>query len=167
MAARRGKTKKLTDLSLNDIQNFGMRIGQLLLPGDIILLNGDLGAGKTTLTQSIARGLGVPDEYYVTSPSFALLHEYPGRYPLYHLDCYRLRDEDDIEDAGLSEYLYTKTGVCVIEWASRLGRLAPPDSLRVELVVLQENTRQMLLEWYGEKWDQRIETVTEVLNYSD
>ncbi len=142
-------------------ERFGLRIGQLLIPGDILLLTGDLGAGKTTLTQSIARGLMVPEKYYVTSPSFALLHEYPGRYPLYHLDCYRLSGEDDIEAAGLSEYLETRTGVCVIEWAARLGSLTPEQYLEVQLVVLKEDTRQVTIGWHGERWSQRIEAITQ------
>lgn len=88
---------------------FGYRLGQLGRPADLIMLIGDLGAGKTTLTQSIARGMGVADEYYVTSPSFNLLHEYPGRLPLYHMDCYRLGDEDDVEEQAWPS-IFARTG---------------------------------------------------------
>src|SRR5210317_1033098 len=80
--------------SLADTRTLGMVLADISEPGDVILLSGDLGAGKTTLAQFIAEGLQVPAEYYVTSPSFALMHEYPGRIPLYHIDCYRLEGED-------------------------------------------------------------------------
>ena len=75
-------------------------------------------AGKTTLTQSIAQGLEVPEDQYVSSPSFALLHEYPGRIPLFHLDCYRLAGEEDVEGAGLADYI-GGPGLTVIEWPDR------------------------------------------------
>ena len=80
----------------------------------------DLGAGKTTLTQFIAAGLEVPPDCYVISPSFSLMLEYPGRIPLYHLDCYRLTGEDDVEGSGLMDYIVAD-GLAVVEWPDRLG----------------------------------------------
>ena len=164
MADNTTRTKKLDIHSLAETEKVGLHIGRLLIPGDILLLTGDLGAGKTTLTQSIARGLDVPDEYYITSPSFALMHEYPGRCPLYHFDCYRLSGEDDIEDAGLSEYLETRAGVCVIEWATRLGSLTPDNALRIEIISLADEKRQILFTDYGLHWFHRIDIVEEILN---
>lgn len=164
MAENTIRKKKLDIHSLADTERVGVRIGQLLTPGDILLLTGDLGTGKTTLVQSIAQGLDVPDDYYITSPSFALMHEYPGRCPLYHFDCYRLSGEDDIEGAGLSEYLETSTGVCVIEWATRLGRLTPDNYLKIEIISLQDEKRQILFESHGPNWGQRIETIAEVFD---
>jgi len=146
--------------SLAETKSVGLKIGKLLKAGDTLLLSGDLGAGKTTLTQSIAKGLDVPDEYYVTSPSFALMHEYPGRCPLYHMDCYRLSGEDDIEGAGLSEYLATRSGVCIIEWPDRLGSLTPENYLYVQILSLQENQRQIIFEGHGAGWSERVETLT-------
>ena len=104
--------------SLVETEAFGHRLGQLAEAGDVICLDGDLGAGKTAMTQAIARGLGVPASCYVTSPSFAIFHEYPGRLPLYHFDFYRLRGSDDVEDLGFEEFFYL-SGCTVIEWSVR------------------------------------------------
>lgn len=142
---------------------FGKHLGRLLVPGDIVLLYGDLGAGKTTMTQSMADGLDVPESYYVTSPSFALMHEYPGRCPLYHIDCYRLSGEDDIEGAGLLEYLETRTGVCVVEWPERLGSLTPETALEIHIQVLQNEQRRLILAAHGPDWKQRIGRIKNVM----
>lgn len=149
--------KELELFSRAETDSIGRRLGKLLLPGDTVLLTGDLGAGKTTLTQSIARGLGVPEESYVSSPSFSLMHEYPGRYPLYHFDCYRLEGEDDIEGAGLSEYLATQEGVSVIEWADRLGTLTPDDPLTIEIILLEGERRRMIFTSTDGGWKKRME----------
>ncbi len=156
------RTTTLEIGTLADTERIGRRIGQLLVPGDKLLLTGDLGAGKTTLTQSIAKGLDVPKEYYVTSPSFALMQEYPGRCPLYHFDCYRLSGEDDIEGAGLSEYLTTTNGVCVIEWAARLGRLTPDNALIIKIILLEGEKRRLVFEKYGTAWAGHVETIAQM-----
>lgn len=109
----------------------GRAIGRAAEPGDIILLSGDLGAGKTTLTQAIARGLGIQER--VTSPTFSLLHEYDeGRVPLYHFDLYRLKEED-IAAQAFPDYWEDGDGLAVLEWAERLGSLTPPDRLAIHL----------------------------------
>lgn len=118
--------------NLEETRFFGGKLGELALPGDVICLDGDLGAGKTTLTQAIARGLEVPDSEYVTSPSFAVLHQYPGRIPLYHMDFYRLHDALEILDLGLDEY-FSLSGLTVIEWPSRASGILPDD--RLELTI--------------------------------
>ncbi len=158
------QTTTLEIASLADTQRLGLQIGQLLIPGDKLLLTGDLGAGKTTLTQSIAKGLDVPKEYYVTSPSFALMQEYPGRCPLYHFDCYRLSGEDDIEGAGLSEYLTTARGVCVIEWAARLGSLTPDNALTIKIILLEGEKRRFVFETCDAVWTRRMETIAEAFD---
>jgi len=145
--------------SLATAEKLGRHLGRLLVPGDVLLLSGDLGAGKTTLTQSIARGLEVPEEYYVTSPSFALMHEYPGRCPLYHIDCYRLSGEDDVESAGLLEYLETRTGVCVVEWPGRLGSLTPKNFLEIHILAVKEEQRKLTLVGHGPDWAQRVVSI--------
>lgn len=130
-AGRYGKmmeTNKIYLKSLTETMRFGEKLGELALPGDMICLEGDLGTGKTTMTQAIARGLGVSDSCYVTSPSFAIFHEYPGRIPLYHMDFYRLQDVSEIEDLGFEEYFYL-SGLTVIEWSDRAGDLLPVDRL--------------------------------------
>ena len=98
---------------------FGERLGQCLKPGDIVLLFGDLGAGKTTLTQGLCRGLGMIKSEYTRSPTFTLVNEYNGNIPIYHIDLYRLDSFPEIEALGLEECLYSN-GVSIIEWAEKL-----------------------------------------------
>lgn len=107
---------------LEETKEFGIKIGNILKGGDIVCLNGDLGAGKTTLTKSIGLGLGVTD--YITSPTFTLINEYSGRLPVYHFDVYRLENADELYDLGFDEYFYGK-GVCIIEWADKIEKLLP------------------------------------------
>src|SRR3972149_1751996 len=101
-----------TSHSLGRTRSIGMRLGGLAVSGDVILLTGELGTGKTCLTQGIAWGLGIED--YASSPSFVLVREYRGRLPLYHVDFYRLERLEEIAGLGLDDYLYGN-GVCVIE----------------------------------------------------
>ena len=126
-----------------------------LKSGDVLLLYGPLGAGKTTLTQALARGLEVGEEQYVSSPSFALLHEYEGRLPIAHMDLYRLADEDDIEASGLAEYL-EYDGVSIIEWPERLGDLMPESRLELVLEPIDAEIRHIGLRAQGEGWEKRL-----------
>lgn len=139
---------RLTLAGLAQTQAFGRQLGRLARPGDIILLTGDLGAGKTTLTQAIGTGLAVPDHCYITSPTFSLLHEYPGRIPLYHMDLYRLAGEEEIEELGFEEYIYGH-GLTVIEWPERLGDLTPRDYLEIQLASPSPETRELTLIAHG------------------
>ncbi|RWX50986.1 tRNA threonylcarbamoyladenosine biosynthesis protein TsaE [Candidatus Electrothrix marina] len=107
------------------------------------------------MTQFIAQGLEVPDDQYVSSPSFALMHEYPGRIPLFHMDCYRLAGEEDIEGAGLADYI-GGPGLTVIEWPDRLGNLQPEERLDLTLEAVDEATRICLLQPHGDSWQSRI-----------
>lgn len=120
----------------------GRIIGEQLLAGDIVALTGELGAGKTCLTQGIARGLGVPEQYFITSPTFTLINEYPGRLPLYHFDLYRLQGGMDMEGLGCEEYLFGK-GVSVIEWAEKARDILPDESISISLTYLDENERHL------------------------
>lgn len=146
--------------SLEETCAFGMAIGALAAPGDIMTLTGTLGAGKTTLTQAIGRGLEVPDSFYITSPTFSLLHEYPGRIPLYHMDLYRLGGEEEIEELGFEEYLYGP-GLTVIEWPERLGSLMPAERLAIELRFAGETARNAVLSAFGAKWLAKIAQAAE------
>ena len=134
----------------------GRWLGRIARNGDVILLYGNLGAGKTTLTQAIGVGLDVPAGQYITSPSFALMHEYPGRIPLYHMDFYRLSGEEDVEGAGLIDYV-GGPGLTIIEWPDRLGSLQPADRLDIELQAAGETERTCILRPHGLSWSARIE----------
>lgn len=129
--------------TLQETEKIGLLLGSLARKGDILLLEGDLGAGKTTLTQSIARGLGVDEKEYVTSPSFAILHEYEGRIPLFHMDLYRLGGEDEVVDLGFDEYFFGN-GLCVIEWPSRAGDLLPPHVCSVTILLQEDDVREFV-----------------------
>ncbi|MFH1216850.1 MAG: tRNA (adenosine(37)-N6)-threonylcarbamoyltransferase complex ATPase subunit type 1 TsaE [Pseudomonadota bacterium] len=135
--------------TLDDTLRFGRHLGRTARPGDIFTLSGDLGAGKTTLTQAIGQGIEVPPEYYITSPTFSLLHEYPGRIPLYHMDLYRLGSPDEIEELGFEDYIYGN-GLTVIEWPDRLEHLMPPGRLDIRLSIVTETSRSALLNAHGE-----------------
>jgi len=141
--------------SLKQTEALGKVLGAEVEPGDIITLEGVLGAGKTALTQAIARGLGVDPRIYVTSPTFSLLHEYQGRIPLYHLDLYRLAGEEEIESLGFREYFYSK-GLTVIEWPERLGSLTPGERLHIELVISAETSRTANLTGHGNAWQKKV-----------
>ncbi len=130
----------VTTHSADETIEFGRRLGAALRPNDVIALTGQLGAGKTTLIQGIAAGLGVRD--YVTSPTFIIINEYEGRLPLYHIDLYRLDEGLAVADLGIEEY-FTRGGVCVIEWAERLGGLLPPGAEKIELEVVSEQERKI------------------------
>jgi tRNA threonylcarbamoyladenosine biosynthesis protein TsaE len=140
--------------TLADTLAFGRLLGQAAQPGDVICLDGDLGAGKTTLTQAIAQGLEVPADEYVTSPSFAILHEYQGRIPLYHMDFYRLTDVADIQDLGLDEYLFL-SGLAVLEWCERAGDLVPATRLKITMTTLPDESRMLICDPGVGSWQER------------
>ena len=141
--------------SLKRTEELGISLGKIVESGDVITLHGPLGSGKTTLTQAIGRGLGVDPRIYITSPTFSLLHEYQGRIPLYHMDLYRLADEDEIESIGLQEYFFGN-GVTVIEWPGRLGSLMPPERLDLVLVISGEASRTAYLTEHGDLWQKKV-----------
>ncbi|MDE7191413.1 MAG: tRNA (adenosine(37)-N6)-threonylcarbamoyltransferase complex ATPase subunit type 1 TsaE [Clostridia bacterium] len=118
---------------LEDTAYLAQKIAERLNGGEVILLNGQLGAGKTTFTKCLAKSLGVKDT--VTSPTFAFMKEYSGRLPLYHFDLYRVADEDELYELGLNEYLYMD-GVCVIEWNKFEG---VPDPIIIDVSTLDDS----------------------------
>ena len=99
-----GSQFKITTQTAQETQKLGIKIGQRITHPLVIGLSGDLGSGKTAFVQGLAEGLEVPGEYYITSPTFTLINEYPGRFPLIHIDLYRLDDIRDLEDIGLDEF---------------------------------------------------------------
>ena len=126
--------------SPEETYNLGVRLGEQLMPGDIIDLNGDLGPGKTQLTKGIAEGLGVAD--YITSPTFTIVNEYEGRLPLYHFDVYRIEDIYEMNEIGFEEYLFGN-GVCVIEWGDMVRELLPYDVIDIYISKVDEVTRRI------------------------
>ncbi len=124
--------------SVEMTHNLGRAIGSNVAPGEILLLTGGLGAGKTTLTQGILWGLG--SEEYARSPTFVLVNEYVARIPVYHMDLYRLDSFEDIEGLGLEDYLFGD-GLCVIEWADKAEGYFPVDHVDVSIGTVSESAR--------------------------
>ena len=144
--------------NLTDTERLGRCLGELAEPGDVLCLDGDLGAGKTTLTRAIAKGLDVQDAY-VSSPSFSLFNEYGGRIPLYHFDFYRLSDAEEIEMLGLDEFFYL-SGLAVIEWSMRAEEILPEESLKMFLQVTGEESRTVTVRYPVQRWHTRIQTLS-------
>lgn len=128
-------------------ERIGARLGHLLRTGDLVLLSGQLGAGKTHLIKGIARGLGY--DGLVTSPTFVLINEYRadaahGRLPIYHVDLYRVRDVTELTTIGLDE-LWLSEGICLIEWPERAATAMPAEHLHIVLSHVSETKRQIRL----------------------
>jgi len=134
--------KQLISRSAEETVRVGEILGENLRVGDIVALIGDLGTGKTCLTQGIAVGLDVPGAYAVTSPTFTLINEYPGRHVLYHFDVYRLLGSSDLENMGYEEYFYGK-GVSVVEWAEKIADIVPETAITIWITFLDENFRRI------------------------
>lgn len=133
-------------------ERIGARLANLLRPGDVVCLEGDLGAGKTCLTRGIGRGLGITKP--VTSPTFVLIGEYliPEKdYRLYHIDLYRLDSLEEAWALGLDEYLYG-AGISVIEWAEKARELLPEERLWITLEHVDENKRSLTFEAAGDRY---------------
>jgi tRNA threonylcarbamoyladenosine biosynthesis protein TsaE len=122
----------------------GKKIGEVLKPGDILGFYGELGSGKTTMIKGIAIGLGVKEENLVKSPSFIMINEYKGRYPIYHIDLYRIKNTEEILSIGLDDYLYGD-GVCLIEWAEKAEKELPENIIKVELEVINPEERKITI----------------------
>ncbi len=137
----------------NKTKEIGYKLGKLLTENSVICLVGDLGAGKTTLTQSIAKSLEVND--YITSPTFTIVNEYEGKYPLYHFDVYRISSSDEMYDIGYDEYI-ENGGVCIIEWANLIEDILPDEYLYINLKYL-DNSREMILNPIGDKYEKIVE----------
>jgi tRNA threonylcarbamoyladenosine biosynthesis protein TsaE len=151
---------KLVTHSAEQTQKVGISIGKLAEPGDIFLLIGDLGAGKTCLTQGIAYGLDIQE--YTLSPSFVIMRELHGRLPLYHMDFYRLENIAEISDLGLDDYLFGE-GVCVIEWANKGLTVLPEDHLLIGIDYMAENERSFVIEPRGERYIRMVEQLRETI----
>jgi tRNA threonylcarbamoyladenosine biosynthesis protein TsaE len=147
------KKLKLCTASAEETRQLGVRLGELAEPGDIYLLSGKLGAGKTCLTQGIAWGLGSRE--YALSPTFVLMREIKGRIDLYHVDLYRLERIEEISDLGLDEYLYGQ-GLSVIEWAEKGLPVLPAEHLMVRIEYAGDECRNFEFTARGKRYEQLL-----------
>jgi len=147
--------KKIISRNEEETKEIGYKLGKLLEEGDIVCLTGDLGAGKTTFTKSIAGGLGVKED--VTSPTFTIINEYDGRLPVYHFDVYRIMEIEEMYDIGYEEYFYGN-GICIIEWASQIRELIPKEHLWIEIKLGDEiSSREFYIKGTSEHYDKIVE----------
>ncbi|MDM8543426.1 tRNA (adenosine(37)-N6)-threonylcarbamoyltransferase complex ATPase subunit type 1 TsaE [Desulfococcaceae bacterium HSG9] len=135
--------------------SLGRQIGRCLQTGMIIALCGDLGAGKTVFVQGLGAGLEVPSQYYITSPTYTLINEYPGRLPLFHVDLYRLDNVNNIDvndlDANIGLYdIFNAKGIVAIEWAERCLQSLADDYLKIEISIIDDEKRTFILTSYGD-----------------
>lgn len=145
-----------------ETQQLAERLAAYLQPGFVITLEGDLGAGKTTFTQGLARGLGITQ--VVNSPTFTIIKEYNGRLPLYHMDVYRVGD--DVDSLGLDEYFFGD-GVCVVEWASLIEDVLPEERLELFITVAGEQNRVCRMTPKGKRYEALCEELGEDAHISN
>lgn len=138
-----------TTSSPEETRRLGKLIGSTVTRATVVFLCGDLGAGKTCLTQGIGEALAGDQEIFVTSPSYTLMNLYPGRLNLYHFDLYRLSGMDELYDIGFEEYLQ-EDGVIVVEWADRIENWEG-DALSIHLLHEDETKRKLVFEAHGEE----------------
>ncbi len=134
----------ITTHSEDETRRLGFLLGTIAHAGDTIALTGDLGAGKTRFAQGFGRGLGVPDDEVINSPTFTLVNQYAGRLPCYHIDLYRLTTAAEAETLGLDDYFYTD-GVCLVEWANRIPDDLPEEVITIDLHHLTETERRITI----------------------
>ncbi|KOP78182.1 tRNA (adenosine(37)-N6)-threonylcarbamoyltransferase complex ATPase subunit type 1 TsaE [Cytobacillus solani] len=130
-----------------ETMDFSKRLAEFLKPGDVIALEGDLGAGKTTFTKGLALGLDIKRN--VNSPTFTIIKEYQGRMPLYHMDVYRV--EDSFEDLGFDEY-FEGNGITVVEWAHLIEEQLPQELLMISLFLGENGARKIVVTPKGERY---------------
>lgn len=133
--------------SSKETENFGSQLAKSLNPGDVVALFGDLGAGKTAFTRGLAKGVGFDGE--VSSPTFALVHEYPGNIPIYHFDMYRITTWDDLYSTGFFDYL-DMGGILVIEWSENIENCLPDGTIRVSITKNDNENERIITLQRGE-----------------
>lgn len=149
---------RFKSVSAEETVRFGEILGKLLTPGDVITLVGELGAGKTTLVKGIVRGLGVTDGRSVKSPTFALVHRYEGRIPIYHFDAYRLEGAHEMLDIGSDEMIYGN-GISIIEWADKVPECLPEEYLEITLLSVSESERTLEICCHGKRYNEIIHNI--------
>lgn len=154
MKEEAGASRAYETRSDGETRELGQALAGLLRPGDVVLLIGELGAGKTCFAQGVARGLGIVEQ--VTSPTFTLMREYRGRIPLYHLDAYRLDGAADLFAIGIEEYL-EGDGVLLVEWGDRARDFFGTELLEVTFLLGEgDEDRNVVMAPRGETWRRRL-----------
>lgn len=128
-------------------EQLGSRLADVLEPGIVVALIGNLGAGKTRLVRAVAEAAGV-DRREINSPTFVLVHEYEGRWPIYHFDTYRLQNAGEFVELGAEEYFHS-AGICFVEWADRVAQVLPSDHLRIEITTTGDTSREFCITAFG------------------
>ena len=141
---------QLTTRSAEETRNLGQRIGEHIQAGTVLALYGDLGSGKTVFVQGLGVGLNVPEDYPITSPTYTLINEYPGRIKLYHVDLYRIDAPEEMEDTGLDD-IFGTAAVMAIEWADRLGGTLPGDHIKIQFEINETEDRIIKCSAYGQR----------------
>ncbi|MCS7303787.1 MAG: tRNA (adenosine(37)-N6)-threonylcarbamoyltransferase complex ATPase subunit type 1 TsaE [Thermoguttaceae bacterium] len=144
-----------------DTKRLGAVLAQLLPNGAVVALMGPLGAGKTRLVQALAQAEGVPADL-ATSPTFVLIHEYGGRRPIYHMDAYRIRSEQEFMDLGPEEY-WEGSGICLIEWADRVAGCLPPERLEIHIEITGPTSRRFTCRAFGPAYENLVAELPNVL----
>lgn len=135
--------EKYLSSSPEETELIGKKLAERIKSGDIFLLNGELGAGKSVLIRGFAQGLGVRE--LLPSPTFTLVNEYQGKFKIYHFDLYRLNDPFELYEIGFEEYIYSD-GVSFIEWPSKCGSLFPETGVTIDILI-QNEEREIIVEW--------------------
>lgn len=139
--------------NVNSTIELGDKLGNMVKPGDIICVNGDLGTGKTHFTKGVAKSLEIKEP--ITSPTFTIVNEYEGRLKLYHFDVYRVNDPDEIEAIGFDEYIFSDA-VSIIEWSNYIEELIPEEHISVEIEKLPEmgtDFRKIVIQYCGDRYN--------------
>lgn len=143
-------------------KQLGVKLAALLQPGDFISLTGDLGAGKTLFVKGVGSGLGIAEDE-ITSPSFTLINEYLGQYPLYHFDVYRLDHADQLEDLGYEDYFFGN-GICLVEWGDKVEEYFPASYLELSFTKLSEQSRQISVDAHGARYEKLRQQLSVVVD---
>lgn len=149
---------RITTRCVSETQKLGQMLGTQIDRPIRIALTGDLGSGKTAFVQGLARGLDVSEQYYITSPTFTLINEYPGRHPLLHVDLYRIEDLNELGEIDLEEVL-EQDAVIAVEWAEKLARNLLSDHLELQFKLINDDIRQIDIFAYGQQPANLIEAL--------
>ena len=141
--------------SASETIRIGKSIGSHLRAGDVVALVGELGAGKTQFIKGLATGAGVGKPTYISSPSFTLINEYPGKVPFYHIDLFRLKSQKEAEGLGLEDYFQGR-GITAIEWADKIPSFLPDEMLSIHIVYTGKNRRSVEISGKGKRYEDLV-----------